>query len=71
MTNVIPSSAPPVGNRALDAIRVGANADGEVFGGELMNAMRDAGSAFGVDRLGTSADQDCACEGKWSLSKRE
>jgi len=28
-----------------------ANADGEVFGGEIMDAMRDAGSAIGVDRL--------------------
>jgi hypothetical protein len=28
-----------------------ANADGEVFGGEIMDAMRDTGSALGVDRL--------------------
>jgi len=28
-----------------------ANADGEIFGGEIMDAMRDAGSAIGMDRL--------------------
>ena len=51
MANVIPASALPVLNRTLDAIRMKANADGEIFGGEIMDAMRDAGSAIGMDRL--------------------
>jgi len=28
-----------------------ANADGQVFGGEIMDTMREVGSALGVDRL--------------------
>jgi hypothetical protein len=51
MGNLVPSSALPVLNRTLDAIRMRANADGEVFGGEIMEVMRDAGSTLGVDRL--------------------
>ena len=51
MGNLVPSSALPVLNRTLDAIRIRANADGEVFGGEIMDAMRDAGSSLRVDRL--------------------
>lgn len=51
MGNLVPSSALPVLNRTLDAIRMRADADGEVFGGEIMDSMREVGSALGVDRL--------------------
>ena len=61
MGNLVPSSALPVLNRTLDAIRMRADADGEVFGGEIMDSMREVGSALGVDRLDL-----CFCE-RWSL----
>jgi len=51
MGNLVPSSSVQVLNRTLDAIRMRANADGEVFGGEIMDTMREVGSALGVDRL--------------------
>lgn len=51
MGNLVPSSALPVLNKTLDAIKMRANADGEVFGGEIMDSMREVGSAMGVDRL--------------------
>jgi hypothetical protein len=51
MANLIPSSALPVLNKTLDAIRFRANANGEIFGGEIMDAMQDAGTVLGVNRL--------------------
>jgi hypothetical protein len=51
MVNLIPSSALPVLNKTLDAIRLRANANGEIFGGEMMDAMQETGTALGVNRL--------------------
>ena len=49
--NMIPKSASEILKRTLDTVRMRANANGECFGGEIGDAMRDAGTAFGVDRL--------------------
>jgi hypothetical protein len=51
MGNVVPDSAGSVLERALDNLRIRANANGECFGGEIMDALRDAGKSLGVDRL--------------------
>ena len=51
MANLVPTSALRVLEKTLDTIRIRANADGEVFGGQIMDAMREAGVCFGVDRL--------------------
>lgn len=48
---MIPTSASEILKCALDTVRVRANANGECFGGEIGDAMTDAGSALGVDRL--------------------
>ena len=37
--------------RTLNIVRIKANSNGECFGGEIVDAMRDAGAALGVDRL--------------------
>jgi hypothetical protein len=49
--NMIPKSASEILKHTLDTVRVRANADGQCFGGEIVDAMRDAGVALGVDRL--------------------
>lgn len=51
MANLVPTSALRIFEKTLDIIRIRANADGEVFGGQIMDAMREAGVSFGVDRL--------------------
>jgi hypothetical protein len=51
MANVIPSSALPVLNKTVDALRFRANADGEIFGGEIMDVMQESASSLGVARL--------------------
>lgn len=51
MGKIVPTSALQVLEKTLDAVRLRANADGEVFGGEITDAMRDAGGALGTDRL--------------------
>ena len=51
MGNMIPKSASEILRRTLDIVRIRANANGECFGGEIADAMRDAGFALGVDRL--------------------
>ena len=51
MANLVPTSAQRIFEKTLDTIRIRANADGEVFGGQIMDAMREAGISFGVDRL--------------------
>jgi hypothetical protein len=48
---MIPKSASEVLKHSLDTVRARANANGECFGGEIGDAMRDAGVALGVDRL--------------------
>ena len=51
MSNLVPTSALQILEMTLDTVRLRANADGEVFGGEIMDAMREAGVALGADRL--------------------
>lgn len=51
MANLVPPSALRILEKTLDTIKIRANADGEVFGGQIMDAMREAGACFGVDRL--------------------
>jgi hypothetical protein len=51
MSSVVPKSASQILERALDTVRVRANANGECFGGEIADAMREAGLALGADRL--------------------
>ena len=50
-TTMIPKSASEILKRTFEMVRVRANANGECFGGEIADAMRDAGFALGVDRL--------------------
>jgi len=51
MATLVPPSALQILERTLDAVRIRANTDGEIFGSEIMDAMRDAGCHLGVDRL--------------------
>jgi len=51
MGNIVPRSTPKILERALDTVRLRANSNGECFGGEIMDAMREAGVALRVDRL--------------------
>ena len=51
MGNIVPSSALQILERTLDSVRLRANSNGECFGGEIMDAMREAGVAQRVDRL--------------------
>jgi hypothetical protein len=51
MGNIVPSSTPQILERTLDTVRLRANANGECFGGEIMDAMREAGVALKADRL--------------------
>jgi hypothetical protein len=51
MTNMVPASCSEILKRTLDTVRIRANSDGECFGGEITDALREAGVALGVDRL--------------------
>jgi hypothetical protein len=51
MGNIVPPSAQPILERTLDIVRIRANSNGECFGGEIMDALREAGIALGADRL--------------------
>jgi hypothetical protein len=51
MGNMVPASARPILERTLDIVRIRANSNGECFGGEIMDALREAGTALGADRL--------------------
>jgi hypothetical protein len=51
MSNIVPTSAMQILERTLNIVRIKANSNGECFGGEIVDAMRDAGAALGVDRL--------------------
>jgi hypothetical protein len=51
MGNIVPSSTPQILERTLDTVRLRANANGECFGGEIMDAMREAGFVLRADRL--------------------
>src|SRR5215467_13411070 len=48
---MIPKSASEILKNTLDTVRLKANANGECFGGEIAEAMREAGITMGVDRL--------------------
>jgi len=52
--NTVPASAQPILERTLDIVRIRANSNGECFGGEIMDALREAGAALGADRLDVS-----------------
>jgi len=48
---MVPNLATQILERALDTVRIRANSNGECFGGEIADALREAGVALGVDRL--------------------
>jgi hypothetical protein len=48
---MIPKSASEILKHTLDTMRLKANTNGECFGGEIAEAMREAGIAMGADRL--------------------
>jgi hypothetical protein len=51
MSHMVPKSATQILERSLDTVRIRANANGECFGGEIADALREAGASLGVDRL--------------------
>jgi hypothetical protein len=51
MGNIVPSSALQILETTLGSVRLRANSNGECFGGEIMDAMREAGVKQRVDRL--------------------
>lgn len=51
MGNIVPDSAAQILEKTLDNVRLRANSNGECFGGEIMDAMREAGGALNADRL--------------------
>jgi hypothetical protein len=48
---MVPNSAMQILERSLDTVRISANSNGECFGGEIADALREAGVALRVDRL--------------------
>src|SRR4029077_4691010 len=52
--DIVPASAQPILERTLDIVRIRANSNGERFGGEIMDALREAGAALRADRLDVS-----------------
>jgi hypothetical protein len=51
MGNIVLGSTPQILERTLDHVRLRANSNGECFGGEIMEALREAGTALRADRL--------------------
>ena len=51
MGTVVPKSALEILKHTLDIVRLRADANGECFGGEIADAMRDSGGSLGIDRL--------------------
>jgi hypothetical protein len=51
MSKMVPNSAKQILERSLDTVRIRANSNGECFGGEIADALREAGVALRVDRL--------------------
>jgi hypothetical protein len=51
MGHLVPTSALQILEKTLDIVRTRANADGEVFGGEITDAMREAGISLRADHL--------------------
>jgi len=50
-TLVVPKSALRILEMTLDIVTIRANANGELFGGEIAEAMGEAGNQLGIDRL--------------------
>jgi hypothetical protein len=48
---LVPKSAAQILERSLDTVRIRANSNGECFGGQIADALREGGLALGVDRL--------------------
>jgi len=44
MANMVPDMAPRILERALERIMLRANSNGECFGGEIMESLREAGA---------------------------
>ena len=51
MTNMVPASGSEILKCTLDSVRIRANSNGECFGGDIADSIREAGLALGVDRL--------------------
>jgi len=51
MSKMVPNSAKQSLERSLDTVRIRADSNGECFGGEIADALREAGIALRVDRL--------------------
>jgi hypothetical protein len=51
MTNMVAASTSELLQITLDTVRIRANSNGECFGGEIADALREAGVALRVDRL--------------------
>jgi hypothetical protein len=51
MASIVPHSARQILEKTLDSVRIRANSDGQCFGGEIMDSMREAGQSLGADRL--------------------
>ena len=50
-TLVVPKSAARILEMTLDIVAMRANANGELFGEEIADAMVEAGTQLGIDRL--------------------
>lgn len=50
MGNIVPNSAVQILETTLDTVRLRANSNGECFGGQIMDAMRETGLSLRVDR---------------------
>ncbi len=50
-TLVVPKSALRVLEMTLDILTIRANADGEIFGAQITDAMGEVGNQLGIDRL--------------------
>jgi hypothetical protein len=48
--NIASISARQILERTMDNVRTRSNSDGECFGGEIMDCMREAGKTLGADR---------------------
>jgi len=51
MTNMVPDSAPRILKRTLEKLKCRANSNGECFGGEITESLREAGVALGAHHV--------------------
>jgi hypothetical protein len=68
MGNIVPSSALQILERTLGSVRLRANSNGECFGGEIMDAMREAGVEQRVDRLEILLTRTILVQRRWNRS---